>query len=150
MTDIQFPRKSNYSKGQKLLFRNASGEGCKCSQLRLRIADILKTTDDPEKKKELNKALDELDRLEEDKLKLREEANTELEERRKEENQDTTEDEDEDVLEKRRIENSSKYSVLSYHVGSVSGDKLLSKLKGNYKECENGDSLLQAIGASNY
>jgi len=131
MTDIKFPRKSNYSKGEKLLFRNASGQGCKCSQLRLRIADILKTTDDPEKKKELNRALDELDRLEEDKLKLREEANTELEERRKEENQDTTEDEDEDELKKRRED--AKYSVLSYHEGSVSGDKLM-----------------KSIGASNY
>lgn len=126
MTDIKFPRKSNHSKGEKLLFRNASGQGCECSQLRLRIADILKTTDDPEKKKELNRALDELDRLEEDKLKLREEANTELEERRKEENQDTTEDEDEDILKKRRED--AKYSVLSYHEGSVSGDKLMKSI----------------------
>ena len=128
MTDIKFPRKSNYSKGEKLLFRNASGQGCECSQLRLKIAGIIKATHDPEKIKELNKALDELDRLEEDKLKLREEANTELEERRKEETQDTTEDEDEDVLEKRKIEDASKYSVLSYHEGSVSGDKLMKSI----------------------
>ena len=73
-----------------------------------------------------------------------------LKERRLEDNQDSTEDEDEDVLKKRRIEDASRYSVLSYHVGSISGDKFMQKLKGNYKQCVNGDSILQAIGASNY
>jgi len=72
-----------------------------------------------------------------------------LKERRKEENQDSTEDEDEDVLEKRRIEDASKYSVLSYHVGSVSGDKLMKKLRGNYQISEDGDDLMKNLGVTN-
>ncbi len=146
MTDLQFPKKSNYSKGENLLFRNASGEGCKCSQLRLKIAGIIKATSDQELIKELNKSLDELDILEENKLRLEKLQNTELEERRKEENEDSTEDEDKDVLEKRRED--AKYSVLKYHEGSISGDKLMKKLKGNYQFSENGDQLMKNLGAT--
>ena len=91
-------------------------------------------------------ALDELEEL------------TELEERRKEENEDSTPDEDPDVLKKRRMEEDrkrefpdpddakmkalqqgyedSKYSVLSYSVGSLNFQK----------EKENGDSLMLALG----
>jgi len=82
----------------------------------------------------------------------------ELEERRKEENEDSTPDEDPDVLKKRRMEEDrkrefpdpddakmkalqqgyedSKYSVLSYEVGSLNFQK----------EKENGDSLMLALG----
>jgi len=58
-----------------------------------------------------------------------------------------------ELLQKRRLEESktheSKYSVLDYHIGSVSGDKLMQKLKGNYKISESGDKLMQKLGATN-
>jgi len=59
-----------------------------------------------------------------------------------------------ELLQKRRLEESktheSKYSVLEYNQASVSGDKLMQKLKGNYKISEQGDNLMKNLGVSNY
>jgi len=109
-------------------------------------------------------------------IELEELEGTELEERRKEENEDLTPDKDPNVLKKRRLEddrkrefpdpedaklkaelesmNQSKYSVLSYKVGSLQyedtedGDKFMRQIIGGHKEIENGDKLMQDIGAS--
>jgi len=70
---------------------------------------------------------------------------------------DMTEDEkdldSDELLRKRRLEESktrkSKYSVLEYNQASVSGDKLIQKIKGNYKISECGDSLMKNLGVTN-
>jgi len=71
---------------------------------------------------------------------------------------DMTEEDEKDLdsdelLRKRRLEESktrkSKYSVLEYSQASVSGDKLMKKLRGNYKISEQGDNLMQNLGVRN-
>jgi len=87
----------------------------------------------------LEQQFDKLDEAEEDEKDL---DSTELLRKRRLEKDKTPDDND-------HIEQSkSKYSVLDYHIGSVSGDKLLSKLKGNYKISEDGDQLMKNLGVS--
>ena len=79
-----------------------------------------------------------------------EEEKNELERRRLEETDAEPEKDIDPVeeLEKHRIKD-SKYSVLAYHVGSVSGDQFMQKLSGNFKVSEEGDSLMKSLGVSN-
>jgi len=101
---------------------------------------------------EIDKMLAELDELRELSKLPHDEQVKRLEEAEEEEDDlDSSE-----LLRKRRLEEDepdnqstqeSKYSVLDYHVGSVSGDQFLSKLKGNYKISQNGDKLMQKLGA---
>lgn len=102
---------------------------------------------------EIDKMIAELEELEELQTLPLEEQVKRLEESEEDEHDlDSTE-----LLRKRRLEEDepdsqstqeSKYSVLAYHTGSVSGDKLMQKLKGNYKISENGDKLMKRLGAS--
>jgi len=71
---------------------------------------------------------------------------------------DMTEEDEKDLepdelLRKRRLEESktrkSKYSVLEYNQASVSGDKLMQKIRGNYKISEQGDNLMKNLGVTN-
>lgn len=97
---------------------------------------------------EIEKIIAELEELEE----LRKLPHEEQVKRLEEAEEDEEDLDGDELLKKRRLEESktheSKYSVLDYHVGSVSGDKLMQKLKGNYKISENGDKLMKRLGAS--
>jgi len=97
---------------------------------------------------DIDKIIAELEELEELRHLPFEEQVKRLEEAEENE-QDLDSDE---LLKKRRLEESktheSKYSVLDYHIGSVSGDKLMQKIKGNYKISEDGDKLMKNLGAS--
>jgi len=107
------------------------------------------------------KSIEDIEKVIADLLELQELRKLPFEEqvRLLEEAEEDEEDLDGDeLLKKRRLETfepeddelkASRYSVLSYHIGSVSGDKLMQKLKGNYKISENGDKLMQKLGADN-
>jgi len=66
-----------------------------------------------------------------------------LRKRRLEEDEPDPEDED------NISQNKSKYSVLKYNQASISGDKLMQKLRGNYKISELGDNLMKNLGVTN-
>jgi len=85
----------------------------------------------------LEQQFDKLDEAEQDEKDL---DPTELLRKRRLEKDKTPDDND-------HIEQ-SKYSVLDYHIGSVSDDKFMQKLKGNYKIIESGDQLMKNLGAS--
>jgi len=119
-----------------------------------RQASIIKTKSYEKDIEEIDKMISELEELNElQKLPFEEQV------KRLEESEEDEKDLDSDeLLRKRRLEEDepdsktqeSKYSVLSYHVGSVeSGDKFMQKLKGNYKIFEQGDKLMQSIGVNN-
>ncbi len=136
-------RPSHYAPGEKLYFRNGAGNdtSSKIQRLHGTITRLLKGTDDPDKKKTLEDLQSELDELEEDQIKLKENANDELTERRKNQT-DGEPSEDEDELMKNRdvddakmqaqlqADQDSRYSVLSYKVASkgVKGDSFMKKL----------------------
>ena len=102
---------------------------------------------------DIDKVIAELEELEE----LRKLPFEEQVKRLEEAEEDEHDLDGDELLKKRRLEedepdsktHESKYSVLSYHTGSVSGDKLMQKLKGNYKISENGDKLMTDLGADN-
>ena len=134
---------SNYAPGEKLSYRHGAGNdtSSKIQRLHGTITRLLKGTDDPDKKKTLEDLQSELDELEEDQIKLKENANDELTERRKNQT-DGEPSEDEDELMKNRdvddakmqaqlqADQDSRYSVLSYKIASkgVKGDSFMQKL----------------------
>jgi len=88
----------------------------------------------------LEQQFDKLDEAEEDEHDL---DSDELLKKRRLEKDKTPDDND-------HIEQSkSRYSVLEYHQGSISGDKFMQKLKGNYQFSEDGDQLMKNLGVTN-
>ena len=140
---MTFKIHKNYAPGEKLYFRNGAGNdpSSKIQKLQAVIAKLLDGIEDEEKKKRLEQLQSDLDILEEDQIKLKEDANHELEERRKDEDE-SAEDDDPDVLKKNRDVDTAKtaaqresdsqgrYSVLSYKIASrgVKGDSVMKLL----------------------
>ena len=138
-------RPSHYAPGEKLYFRNGAGNdpSSKIQRLHGTITRLLKGTDDPDKRKTLEDLQSELDELEEDQIKLKENANDELTNRRKNQTDgEPSEDSPEEELKKNRDVDTAKmqaqresdsqgrYSVLSYKVASkgVKGDSFMKLL----------------------